>query len=98
MHPQIQYWRDDKAKKIHEDYENKRKNIADEAFLSGLSGCNKSDPLMQDINSRYNASFQQEAAAVKEIYDKADKYESDRLAQEEAERKESVKRAWGLKR
>ncbi len=97
INSQIQFWRDEEAKKIHEDYESKRKDISGEAFEAGLSGCSKSDSVMQEIISRYNASYQQEAAAVKGIYDKAEKYEQDRLDQAEVERQESVRRAWGLK-
>jgi hypothetical protein len=94
MHSQIQYWRDNEVKKIHEEYEGKRRDIKDEAFLAGLSGCNKSDSIMQDINSQYNVLDQQEAAAVKAINDKAEKYDEDRLGILEAERKENVKNAW----
>jgi hypothetical protein len=94
MHSQIQYWRDNEVKKIHEEYEGKRRDIKDEAFLAGLSDCDKTDPIMQDINSRYKASYQKESAAVKAINDKAEKYDEDRLGILEAERKENVKNAW----
>jgi hypothetical protein len=94
MHSQIQYWRDNEAKKIHEAYEVQREDILGEAFTAGLTGCNKSDSVMQDINSRHNNLYQQEIAAVKGIYDKADKYEQDRLDKLEAERKADVQIAW----
>ncbi len=94
MFMNYQYWQDNETEKIHKDYDNKRDEIKSEAFLAGFAGLNRKDATTQDINTRYNATYQQEESTVKAIQAQAEQWDTERTKQIEEERKEQVRRAW----